>query len=491
VIYPHSLRERSVSNVTIGGCRIVGWSYRIAGCISQMHAWWATCILIVLALSYSVSAPSGADAQALRFQPQGARAAGQGNAFAAQADDPSAIHYNPAGLTQVEGVQSILGTNVLGGSVKFKSPTGIDSRGDFNGSVNWPPPSNFYLSANLASIGLPLLSMVTAGIGLGSPFGLNTRFPLDGPFNTAVTSAALPLLAIQPTIAYKISDALSVGVTADIYTFASFLGEGHVEQKQISAGALGIPAGASLELNGTGTGVGVTASMLYAPLRTGAGKPIVSIGLVYRSQAVLPLKGVLLVNGAKAADASTDLVLPQKFTGAVAIWPVRNSEREWKVELDIEYVGWSLNKHLDVRLSNGATIPQPQQWKNVPVIALGTEYRWINPTWFPNWEIGVRSGYTFTQDPVPERTFSPGIISLPAHTLSLGVGFLCAGAGKFLGMIPCSGESVLWPKGIGLDLAYQEWFYESRTVVGNLNPTVNGTYHAFVHLGTFSLRYLF
>ncbi len=435
--------------------------------------------------------PAIATAQALRFQPQGAVASAQGNAFAAQADDASAIHYNPAGLTQVPGIQGVFGIALLGGSIKTKSISGVDSRGDFGGSVSFPPPGHTYLSANLGALGSPRFSAITVGLGLTSPFGLRTRYPIDSPFSTAITSAELPLIAVKPTIAYKINDQLSVGVSADIYTFASFLGEGHVEQKQISAGTAGIPSGAEIELNGAGTGVGVTASMLYTPLKNKTGKPIVSIGLVYRSQSVLPLKGELLVNGAKVADASTDLVLPQKFTGAVAIWPVRNSEREWKVELDIEYVGWSLNKHLDVRLSNGATIPQPQQWKNVPVIALGTEYKLLNPTWFPDWEIVVRSGYTYTQDPVPERTFSPGIISLPAHTLSLGVGFLCTGAGKFLGMIPCSGESALWPKGIGLDLAYQEWFYESRTVVGNLNPTVNGTYHAFVHLGTFSLRYLF
>jgi len=435
--------------------------------------------------------PTDAQAQALRFQPQGARAAGQGNAFAAEADDASAIHYNPAGLTQVVGVQSIFGLNAVGGSVKFKSQTGLDSRGDFNGNVNWPPPSNFYFSANLASIGLPIPLPVTVGIGLTSPFGLNTRYPVDGPFNTAVTSAALPLIAIKPTIAYKISEDLSVGVSADIYTFASFLGEGQVEQKQVSAGGLGIPAGASVELNGNGTGAGLTASMLYAPMRNETGKPIVSIGLVYRSQAVLPLNGSLLVNGAKVADASTDLVLPHMVTGALAVWPIRSSGREWKVEVDVEYVGWSLNRSLDVRLSNGATIPQPQQWKNVAVIALGTEYKWLSPRWLPQWEIATRSGYTYTEDPVPDRTFNPGIISLPAHTLSLGLGFLCKGSGRFLGMIPCSGESALWPKGIGLDLAYQEWFYESRTVDGNQNPTVDGTYHAFVHLGTFSFRYLF
>lgn len=447
--------------------------------------------VIALVLFYCLLEPTIADAQALRFQPQGARAAGQGNAFAAEADDASAIHYNPAGLSQVHGIQSVFGSNVVGGSVKFKSPTGLDSRGDFNGSVNWPPPSNFYFSANLARIGLPIFSPVTVGIGLTSPFGLNTRYPVDGPFNTAVTSAALPLIDIKPTIAYRISEDLSVGVSADIYTFASFLGEGHVEQKQMSAGVLGIPAGASIELNGKGTGAGVTASLLYSPLRNGAGKPIMSIGLVYRSQAVLPLSGSLLVNGAKVADASTDLVLPHMFTGAIAVWPVRNREREWKVELDVEYVSWSSNKNLDIRLSNGATILQPQQWNNVPVIALGTEHKWLNPQWLPHWEVAVRSGYTYTEDPVPNRTFNPATISLSAHTLSLGTGFLCKGAGRFLGVIPCSGESALWPKGIGLDLAYQEWFYESRTVIGNLNPTVDGTYHAFVHLGAISVRTLF
>jgi long-chain fatty acid transport protein len=81
---------------------------------------------------------SEASAQALRFQPRGAAAAGQGNAFVAQADDASAIHYNPAGLSQVSGVQVVTGTTLLGGSIKVKSPTEIDGRGDFGGSIAFP-----------------------------------------------------------------------------------------------------------------------------------------------------------------------------------------------------------------------------------------------------------------------------------------------------------------------------------------------------------------
>jgi len=46
-------------------------------------------------------------------------------------------------------------------------------------------------------------------------------------------------------------------------------------------------------------------------------------------------------------------------------------------------------------------------------------------------------------------------------------------------------------KAIGFDVAFQEWFYEPRTVAGNLNPTVDGTYHAYVHLGTVSVKFMF
>ena len=432
--------------------------------------------------------PSLGHAQALRFQPQGAAATGQGNAFIAQADDASAIHYNPAGLSQVNGVQVVAGTNLVGGSIKFTSPTGVDTRGDFGGSVAFPPPSYSYISANLGYLGLNSLSNVTVGLGLTSPFGLNTRYPVDGPFNTVVTSAALPLLDIKPTIAYKFNDQLAIGVNADIYTFASFLGQGHAEQRQVGSGGL---AGASLEFNGNGTGAGAAFSLLYTPLRNSDGKPIASVGLVYRTQAVLPLSGSFLVNGAKVADASTNLVLPQIFSGGIAIWPVRTNEREWKLELDAEYVGWKSNRNLDIHLSSGVVVPQPQQWKTVPVVAIGTEYKWIDPEWLSHWDVAVRSGYTHTDNPVPDFTFNPGIISLSSNTLSLGTGFLCKDQGRFLGLVPCGGASALWTKGIGLDAAFQEWFYEPRTVTGNRAPTVDGTYHAYVHLGSVSLKFLF
>lgn len=447
--------------------------------------------LFLVGIFWLISHGSVVYGQALRFQPQGASATGQGNAFAAQADDPSAIHYNPAGLTQLDGVQMVAGTVLMGGSFKHKSPSGADTRGDFGGSVAMPSPSHAYLSVNLGALGFDSLSKLTIGIGVNASYGSNTRYPVNGPFNTATTFATLPLLDIKPTLAYKVTEDLFIGLGADIYTFAGFLGEGQAEQHQVGAGVYGIPAGSSVELSGKGTGAGMNASLLYQPIKNEAGKPLASIGVVYRSRMLLPLQGTLLVNGATVANGQTGLVLPPVYTVAAAVWPVRTNQREWKLEVDVDYVGWKANKDMNVYLSNGQTIPQPRQWQSVYVVAVGTEYKWIDPEWLAKWDVAVRAGYTRTENPVPDLTFNPGTLSLSSNTLSLGAGFFCKSGGQFVGLIPCGGTSALWPKGIGVDVAYQEWFYEPHRVTGNQNPTVNGTYHAFVHLGIVSVKLLF
>jgi long-chain fatty acid transport protein len=186
------------------------------------------------------------------------------------------------------------------------------------------------------------------------------------------------------------------------------------------------------------------------------------------------------------------VVLPSIYTAAVALWPIRDNEREWKLELDIDYVGWKSVRNLDTHLSTGGTIPQPANWKNVAVLLVGTEYRWLKPQPLPDWDVALRAGYSFTQTPIPDATFNPGILGLDLHELSLGTGFTCRDHGRFLGVLPCrAGNSRLAPKAIGIDLAYRGWFFEPRTVTGNVNPTVNGSYQAIAHAGVVTLRLVY
>jgi long-chain fatty acid transport protein len=53
---------------------------------------------------------------------QGTGPMGQGNAFVAQADDPSALFFNPAGISQLEGSQAYLGSTIIAPRGTYNGP---------------------------------------------------------------------------------------------------------------------------------------------------------------------------------------------------------------------------------------------------------------------------------------------------------------------------------------------------------------------------------
>jgi long-chain fatty acid transport protein len=448
-------------------------------------------VSVLIALLFPVSTAS---AGGFRIMDQSASGTAQGNAFTAQADDPSAIYYNPAGMTQLSGLQSSFGVLLVGGHFDYRSPTGQTARGDYGSSAAYPPPLNGYITANLKDLGFAALGDLTVGVGAIGAFGNLTRWPNNGPFSTAVTSAALQLVDVKPTLAYKLNDKFSVGLGMDIYTFFNFWGEGQAENKFNSAGGPGQPpAGTPLEVNGRDTSLGFNASFMYTPLRNSDNLPLANIGFVYRSQATLHLNGQFLVNGRVAADDKITVVLPQIFTGGIAIWPIRDREHEWKLELDIDYTDWKSVRNLNVHLSNGAVLQNPQNWKGSYTAMLGTEYKWLKLEKLPQWEVALRGGFLQTQTPIPNATFNPALPDADRIAVSTGLGLLCKAGGHFFGLIPCgtSSSNMLLPKAIALDLAAQVFFAEPRTITGNVNPTVNGDYHAHEYVGMVNLRIKF
>ena len=155
--------------------------------------------------------------------------------------------------------------------------------------------------------------------------------------------------------------------------------------------------GSSLEVNGVDTSVGYNLSVLVSPLRNPDGKPRLNLGLVYRSPVTLDLEGDFRINSARIG-AKTRLELPSILTAAVAVWPVRDATREWKVEVDVDYVDWSSFRNLDVKLANGLTLPSPQKWSATYVVMLGTEYKWLALGSLPGWEVAARGGYIHSDD---------------------------------------------------------------------------------------------
>jgi long-chain fatty acid transport protein len=442
----------------------------------------------------ALAIPESAHGDGFRLLDQGAAATAQGAAFTAQADDPSALHYNPAGITQLPGLQLYLGTNFVSGDTRFSNTAGASTSGAA-GAVSNPPPSTAYLTSSLSSLGIPVLQDISVGIGLAAPFGLQVTYSDRGSLANVTTHAALPLLDVKPTAAYRVAPFLSVGAGLDIYIFSGLIGDGQAEQKRVAGpefALLGIAPGSTLEVNGIDTAVAFNVSALVTAIRTDD-KPRLNFGLVYRSPTTLDLSGHFEVNGARTSRAKVELNLPWILTGAVAAWPVRDRRHEWKVEVDIDYVNWTSFKNLDVRLANGATLPSPQNWEATYVVMAGTEYKWLTPSGFAGWEIAARGGYIHSATPVPSRTFSPAIPDADYNAFSVGLGLHCRPPGRFLGVIPCGGEArrALTPTAIGVDMAYQAVLYNSRLINNNIDPRVNGAWDTTTHVGSISVRLSF
>lgn len=374
-------------------------------------------------------------------------------------------------MTQLHGVQHTAGVQFVSVNTHFTSPTGVSTRND------QPFPT-----ANLKDLGIHALGNMSVGLGLQNLFGFAATYPRNGPFAGAVTFAQFPLINIKPTFAYKATDRLSVGLGADIFTFVSFLGEGHLEQQSIQGGN-------TIELNGKGTTAGLNASLLYTLLQTDEGKPRLNFAFIWRSQAVLPVDGVFLMDETLVANTTTSIRLPEIYTWGVAFWPIRNATREWKVEVDVDYARRESIRDFDVHLSTGTTLSNPQHWSNTISIGVGTEYRWLSFPSDPNWNVALRTGYLHSQQAIPDINFNPAAPDAPSHTLSVGVGLLCKETGRFLGLLACGSEAGFFGrKALGIDVAYQALLFESRTVIGNPNPTVNGTYETTTHAGSVTMR---
>lgn len=453
----------------------------------RIHPPWLG-LAFIIGTIHVLSLPPAALGEGFRILDHGASATGQAAAFAAQADDPSALHYNPAGMSQLNGIQVSVGTLLIGGKTRFDSASGGSVEGGVNGTIANPPPSTFFLTAHLPALGLERFPNWTAGIGVTIPYALQLDYPDDSLIAPIVTQAALPLLDIKPTVAYRVNDYVSIGGGLDIYTFAGFLGEGQGEFQR-NVGAM------TLEANGTDTALGFNASLLLTPIRNEAGKPLVNVGFVYRNGADLKLKGDFRANGAVVADAATTVELPNVYTWAIAGWPIRNDRREWKIEVDVEYADWTDFQNLDLQLSDyrnpnlqpvfGQTILQPRNYRDTWLFLLGTEYKLLSPPTLPHWDVAFRAGYIRSETPIPSRTFEPAVPDSDYNAFSAGVGFLCRAPGKILGILSCNSFGA---QAIGVDFAYQILLYETRKISNNLQPVLNGEWDTTLHVGALSLR---
>jgi long-chain fatty acid transport protein len=148
-------------------------------------------LLLLCWLILSLHSAQQVYADGFRNPFQDAAAIAQGNAFAAQADNASAVFYNPAGMAQLHGIQTAGGAQFVSVNTKFTSPTGASTTNS-GSTIGLPPPGQFFLTANLKDLGVSALGDLSVGLGFQNLYGFAAKYPTNGPFNTSVTFAQPP-----------------------------------------------------------------------------------------------------------------------------------------------------------------------------------------------------------------------------------------------------------------------------------------------------------
>ena len=127
-----------------------------------------------------------------------------------QADDPAALFYNPAGITNLEGLHFMGGVTLIAPFADVATINAFDGtikESKYESNVFTPP--HLYYTQQLSE-------KLWWGLAVFSRFGLGSEFKSDWPGRYNSSDANIETLSVNPNIAWKVNDKLSLalGVSA-------------------------------------------------------------------------------------------------------------------------------------------------------------------------------------------------------------------------------------------------------------------------------------
>ena len=338
-----------------------------------------------------------------------------GRAFsgaAAGADTPSTIWYNPAGMTELPGLQLSAGAIALvvsshqentgttrtapGGS----AATAVGGNSGGNPFAPVVPVPTSYASWQAGDSGLWF------GLGISSPFGLKLRY--NAGFFGRYDSIYSKLLTVnvQPSVAWRVSDALSVGAGIDVQYADATLTSALPQADPTADG--------KVKLAGDDVALGWNAGVLVK-LKGGT-----RIGVHYRSDVKHELKGTNEISGLSGSlstlNGSTPIrspmTLPGAVTGSVSV-PIDPATR---FMLTARFYNWSVFDAIVVVLPNGSSIAKRYGYRDSWSLSAGVERRMSD-------RLTLRAGSMFDRTPTNPAFLSTRVPDGDRTWLSSGMSF--------------------------------------------------------------------
>jgi long-chain fatty acid transport protein len=409
------------------------------------------CLKFGFAVTVLSSAAGSAMAGGFDLPDQDAFAVARGLAFVATADNPSAIFYNPAGMTQLKGNNLRLGAYNIDLVPSYQAPGGGTT---FHNEKPFSTVPQFYYTYT------PEDFPVSFGLGVYAPDGLSVSWPQNTGFRSVGYAASLSKITINPAIAIKVLPSLSFGAGLNLDRVDLDLQEGLSQY----------PNNDEFRFKGDGYDVGYNVGLLWQPITQ------LSFGVAAHGETTPHLNGQTLteINGAVPAtyrSATADFTIPFKVEGGISYRPTP----KWNIEFDVDYTHWSDLGTVNINQSSSPvpglipqTIPLVFNWDSCYYYELGAT-RYFNSGW------NVSAGYLFNQNAVPDAHYFPVVADGDKHFFSAGVGY--------------KGEHFTF------DLAYQFGYGPDRTVSGSAvsaaGQSADGTYGYISHAVAVSLGWHF
>ncbi len=374
-------------------------------------------------------APTAVFGLGLRVPDQDPKAIARGNAFTATADNPSAVYYNPAGITQSTGHNASVGVNIVTLGSEREAGGQTTSTRD---SVHVLP--QVYYTYGFTNVPIAL------GMGLYSPYGHGMEWPNNTTFRQTTIEGSMTYLTLNPVVAWKPLETLSIAA-------GPTLNYGDTELRNGKLPFSWVNGADSIRFRGDDTAAGFNAGVLWHPLEQH------SFGLTYRSatsmnfsgnvRAYVPLPPPNYANFSTAATAKIDF--PQQVVLGYSYRPTP----KWNLEFDVDWTDWDSLNTVTLKPAIGAPTAIPFNYRS------SFMYEWGVTRYFDN-GYSLSGGYMFSENSVPEKWFSPGIPDSDRHVFSVGIGKQY--------------KRIRW------DAAYQFAYGPSRDISGSINPGVSGSY---------------
>src|SRR3990170_3192283 len=373
---------------------------------------------------------------------QTARGLGLASAVTAGVDDPSAVYYNPAALSEVNG------NNLLVSGSYINVISSVENSG--RKAVN--KHDDNFLASLFANYHIPGTDF-TIGMGTYAPFGLATTY--EKPFTRfAAQRTELKTIFVTPALSWHPSKYFSAGTgfsfvhSSGLFSRAVCFAPPGVPDPITGATGCTVPGGlleGRLRLTDTANAFTYNIGLLAKPTDT------VKIGFSYRARADLHFNDADVKFGGAGFAANRSIkasVRPIPLPPIIDVGVFWQINRSWGAEFVYEHGRWREFKRFAALFPTttaflGTPVPGfnlPEKWKDTSTLRLGSYYS-LNKDW------EIRGGVTMGETPIPNRTLNPAIPG--ADQLSLNGGF-----GYKLGRL-------------SVDLGYAAVFYKTRRITNN------------------------